>query len=192
MKRSSIMTVQRLMRLKTNTLVSTRILSSSYPARHVHTQSREGSFGGSHAMNASRTIPTSSVKLASSRPTRLLSSTSTPLIKMMTDAIEMQRNKTQKLLDLESFSSNDWDAVESLLFWWASQETMEGVDWAWKILDRLVVECSRNSTNENDMELQWKSKDDCLAQLHRQFVAFVGNRLAIRNDNVKRTSFNDS
>ena len=59
MKRSSIMTVQRLMRLKTNTLVSTRILSSSYPACHVHPQSRDGSFGDSHAMNASRTtIPT--------------------------------------------------------------------------------------------------------------------------------------
>ena len=104
MKRSSIMTVQRLMRLKTNTLVSTRILSSSYPARHAHPQSRDGSFGGSHAMNSSRTtIPISSVKLASSCPTRLLSSSSTPLIKMMTDAIEMQRSKTQKLLDCRVF-----------------------------------------------------------------------------------------
>ena len=148
------------MLLKWSTEDSLRVPASSYPARHVHIPSTKGSLGGnSRATNAimTRTIPTCSVmELASSScPTRLLSSSSTPLIKMMTDAIEMQRNKTQKLLGLEAFSSNDWDAVESLLFWWASaQETVEGVDWCWKILDRLVVECSRNSTNENDIELQ--------------------------------------
>ena len=189
MKRSPIiMTVQRLMRLKTNTLAPRRILSSSYPAHHVHVQSRQGSFGGSRA-NAPTTIPISG-EPASSYPIRRLSSTSTPLIKMMTDAIEMQRNKTQKLLTAESFSSNDWDAVESLLFWWASQETTEGVDWSWKILDRLVVECSRNSMNEKDMEIQ-EDKDDCLAQPDRQFVAFVVIRLAIRHNNDKRTSCTD-
>ena len=105
------------------------------------------------------TIPIS-VKLASSCPTRRLSSSSTPLIKMMTDAIEMQRSKTQKLLDLESFASNDWDAVEQLLLWWASQETMEGIDWAWKILDRLVVVCSRQNMNENDMEITMQERND--------------------------------
>jgi hypothetical protein len=77
---------------------------------------------------------------------------------MRTDAIEMQRNKTQRLFDLESLGPNDWDEIESLLFWWASQETMEGVDWSWKILDRLAIECSSKKVNENDMESQLKGK----------------------------------
>ena len=116
---------------------------------------REGSFGAI-AMTA---IPTSSVELhVPSGTIRLLSSTSTPLIKMMTDAIEMQRNKTQRLLGLESLSSNDWDEIESLLSWWASHETKEGLDWAWKILDRLVLEFSSKNINENDMESKSKAK----------------------------------
>jgi hypothetical protein len=33
---------------------------------------------------------------------------------MMKDAIEMQRNKTQRLLDLDALSSSDWDTVEQI------------------------------------------------------------------------------
>ena len=108
-KRSSLMSVQMLKSLRINDIESVRFLSSTYPACHVHTQSRQGTFGGSRAKDITA-IPIS-VKLASS-PIRLLSSTSTPLVKMMMDAIEMQRNKTQRLLDLDALSSSDWDTVE--------------------------------------------------------------------------------
>ena len=116
---------------------------------------------------------------------------------MMTDAIEMQRKKTQKLLDLESFSSNDWGAAESsrlMLLWWASQETTEGVDWAWKILDRLVVVCSNKSVNENEKEIQARKKllTDCLHSTINSWRLLVRrNVLAIRNDNDTQTSHTD-
>jgi hypothetical protein len=87
---------------------------------------REGTF----STIAMTSIPILSEKLVSSGTIRLLSSSSTPLIKMMTDAIEMQRNKTQRLLDLDSLSSNNWDAAESLLNWWTAQKTIEGIDWS--------------------------------------------------------------
>ena len=156
MERSSIMTVQRLMRLRTNTFMSAQMPSSGYPARHLHMQTIQGCFGGSRA-NAMTSIPTL-VEVGVACPIRPLSSIPTPLVKMMTDAIEMQRNKTQRLFDLETLGPNDWDEIESLLFWWASQETMEGLDWSWKILDRLALECSSENLKDNDMESQLKAK----------------------------------
>ncbi len=136
-----------------------RFLSSQYLLFHAHAQSRRGLREGSFGAIAMTAIPTSSVELhVPSGTIRLLSSTSTPLIKMMMDAIEMQRNKTHRLLGLESLSSNDWDEIESLLAWWASQESIEGLDWAWKILDRLVLEFSSKNINENGMESKLKAK----------------------------------
>jgi hypothetical protein len=44
-----------------------------------------------------------------------------------------------------------------MLFWWTRQRTREGVDWAWKILDRLVVDLS-NNMNENGTETQIRAK----------------------------------
>ena len=105
------MSLQMLKSLRINDLESVRFLASTYPACHVHTQSRKGTFGGSRAKDV--TVIPVSVKLASS-PIRLLSSTSSPLVKMMKDAIEMQRNKTQRLLDLDALSSSDWDTVEQI------------------------------------------------------------------------------
>jgi predicted dinucleotide-utilizing enzyme len=97
------MSVQMLKSLRINNIESVRFLSSSYPACHVHTQSRQGTFGGSRAKDITA-IP---VSMELSSPIRLLSSTSTPLVKMMMDAIEMQKNKTQRLLDLDALSSSD-------------------------------------------------------------------------------------
>ncbi len=155
------MSVQMLKSLIINDIESVRFLASTYPACHVHTQSRKGTFGGSRAKDV--TVIPVSVKLASS-PIRLLSSTSSPLVKMMKDAIEMQRNKTQRLLSvgLGRFS----------------------IDW--------LSSAQAKTWMKNDMESQLKAKmTDCLARPYRQFVAFLGFRHTIRNDSVKRTTFND-
>ena len=159
MMNPTITTLQkRWMLLRMNGSDPMRFLSSKYLLFHAPAQSRQGLREGSFGAIAMTAIPTSSVELPSGKTIRLLSTTSTPLIKMMTDAIEMQRNKTQRLLGLESLSSNDWDEIESLLSWWASQESEEGLDWSWKILDRLVLECSSKNINENDMKSKLKPK----------------------------------
>ena len=80
---------------------------------------------------------------------RLLTSSSTlPSIKITTDEIVFRRNQRQRLLDLDTLASNDWSAIEEMLPWWTRQGTKEGVDWAWKILDRLVVDLSKNSNEQ--------------------------------------------
>jgi hypothetical protein len=73
------------------------------------------------------------------------------------DGIVFRRSKTQRLLDLDTLASNDWSATKQMLFWWTRQGTREGVEWAWKILNRLVVDLS-NNMNENGAETQIRAK----------------------------------
>jgi hypothetical protein len=110
---------------------------------------------------------------------------------MMMDAIEMQKNKTQRLLDLDALSSSDWDTVEQMVLWWASQETMEWVGWSWKILDLLALECSSKKVNENDMESQLKGRWLLGSTLPSIRGVSWFYRPTIRNGSVKRTTFND-
>lgn len=44
-----------------------------------------------------------------------------------------------------------------MLPWWTRQGTNEGVEWAWKILDRLALESSEN-IYEDDIEMQLRKK----------------------------------
>ena len=176
------------MRLGMNGKASTRLLPSS-PASQSHVNSTASSSGVVMRAMRTRTIPISSVcQLMPSCPIRQLSSFSTLPIKITTDEIVFRRNKTQRLLDLDTLASNDWSAIEEMLLWWTRQGTKEGVDWAWKILDRLVVDLSKN-TNENDMETQLRAK------LLTDWLNFTINswRLLIDspNDDVERTSFDD-
>ena len=104
-----------------------------------------------------RKIPISSACQVPSCLIRPLSSSSTLPIKITMDEIVFRRSKTQRLLDLDTLASNDWSATKQMLFWWTRQGTREGVDWAWKILDRLVVDLS-NNMNENGAETQIRAK----------------------------------
>jgi len=129
----------------------------SYPAYQSHVYSR--AMSSSSVIHATRTttIRISSMCHLPSSMIRQLSSCSTLSIKITTDEIAFQRRKTQRLLELDTLSSNDWNAIEQMLSWWTRQDTKEGVDWAWKILVRLVVDLS-NNVSENGAETRIRAK----------------------------------
>jgi hypothetical protein len=77
------------------------------------------------------------------------------------DEIAFRKNKIQRLLDVHTLASNDWSAIEQRWWWWTRQGTKEGGrlgDWAWKILDRLVIDFSKNV---NDVGMETKSEQSC-------------------------------
>lgn len=59
------------------------------------------------------------------------------------DERDARRNKTERLLRQEpgSMKPPDWAVAERVFFWWVQQqESPEGVQMAWKMMDRLVLE----------------------------------------------------
>jgi len=84
---------------------------------------------------------------ASSSSSRAFASYST--VDTMED-LEFWRNKTETLLNDKYIWPKD---AKSAIFWWAEQRTKEGIDTAWKILERVVKDTQRSGQSSDTVQL---------------------------------------